>query len=268
MTTTCDHADEDGLYLQPLAACLAPTDADRAAYPELDLPRAGDPVVITGGHVMFLGTAPDTTRVATDNSILYGAPMTNAGCGAAQWAPARLVVCEPGPEIEPEDAAAIQAAWHLLIDLANHAHLGGDTPHDQLPDTEAGRPAHATTTPNPDAPAPGPVPNAAAVPDPLPAIRLAAADTLDAVAHEITDETGFNGLLAAIEAQARAAAGAHEVTGDWNLARIQGAAIIALYTTTLATGEAIDALRGRLGNQMGTAEVRRRLDAATRYLRP
>jgi len=122
MTKTCDHANEDGsLHLQPLPACLAPTDADRTANPDLALPHPGDAIVITGGHVMFLWTQSGAAPVNKANSMVWGAPMTNQGCGAAQWDPDSLTVCDPGPEIDEDDDAAIEAAWHLLIDLANQA---------------------------------------------------------------------------------------------------------------------------------------------------
>lgn len=121
MQKTCDHANENGLYLRPLPACLAPTEHDRTRNPDPDLalPREGDAVVITGGHVMFLWTRPGAARVDKSNSMLYGAPMTNQGCGAAQWDPDSLTVCDPGPEIDQDANAAIEAAWYLLIDLAN-----------------------------------------------------------------------------------------------------------------------------------------------------
>lgn len=120
MTKTCDHANEDGPRLQPLPACLAPTDADRAANPDLALPHTGDAVVIEGGHVMFLSIYDGADPVDEVTSMVVGAPMTDQACGAAQWDPDSLTPCDPGPEID-DDAAAIQAAWHLLIDLANQS---------------------------------------------------------------------------------------------------------------------------------------------------
>lgn len=128
MTTTCDHANEDGLYLRPLPACLAPTDTDRAANPpDLVLPQTGDAVVIKNGHVMFLWTRAGAAPVTRANSMVYGAPMTDQGCGAAQWGPDSLIPLDPGPEIDQDDDAAIEAAWYLLIDLANQAGKPGAT---------------------------------------------------------------------------------------------------------------------------------------------
>jgi hypothetical protein len=136
------------------------------------------------------------------------------------------------------------------------------------PDTGHDAPDETTAVPTPGAPAPDPAPDSdTAEPDPLHAVRLAAADALDAVAQAITDETNTSSLLAAIEQQAQASARAHSVTGNWNLGRVHGTAILALFASTFTTGEANEALRKRLG-RLGTREVRRHLDTATTFLRP
>ena len=137
---------------------------------------------------------------------------------------------------------------------------------DTAPDTGRDAPDETTDAPAPGAPAPDQAPDTAE-PDPLHAVRLAAADALDAVAQAITDETSTSSLLAAIEQHAKAAAGAHGVTGAWNLGRIHGAAILALFASTFTTGEADNELRKRL-RRAGTHEVRRHLDTATTFLRP
>jgi hypothetical protein len=138
------------------------------------------------------------------------------------------------------------------------------------PDPGHGAPDETPGAPIPGAPAPGPAPDTdtdTAEPDPLHAVRLAAADALDAVAQAITDETSTSSLLAAIEQQAQAAARAHGVTGAWNLGHVYGTAILALYASTFTTGEAENGLRARL-RRVGRHEVRRHLDAATTFLRP
>jgi hypothetical protein len=124
--TRTDHAHEQGLYIQLLPACLAPTDDDRAAQLSFGLPREGDPVVIARGHVMWLttyGTAAEVTEATTQ---LWAAPVIGEGCGAARWDPDSVTALDPSyVGLLDREVEAIQTAWTLLIDLANRFPAGG-----------------------------------------------------------------------------------------------------------------------------------------------
>jgi len=121
-----DHAHGQGLYTQVLPACLAPTDADRAAQPDLALPGKGDAVVIANGHVMFLTAVDGTELIAPDSNQLWAVPTVGEGCGAARWDPDNVVEVDLSYMILPAgDVEAIETAWTLLIDLAAQHEAGG-----------------------------------------------------------------------------------------------------------------------------------------------
>ena len=121
-----EHVHGQGPYTQVLPACLAPTDADRAAQPGLALPREGDAVVIANGHVMFLTAADGTELIAPDSTQLWAAPTIGEGCGAARWDPDNVVEADLSYMSFPDGGAeAMETAWTLLIDVAAQHQAGG-----------------------------------------------------------------------------------------------------------------------------------------------
>lgn len=121
-----DHVHEQGLYTQLLPACLQPADTDRAAQPDLALPRAGDPVVIANGHVMFLTATDGSALFTPDSSQLWAVPAIGDGCGTARWDPDNVVQIDLTSMSFPDgDTEAIETAWLLLIDFAAENEAGG-----------------------------------------------------------------------------------------------------------------------------------------------
>ena len=121
-----DHTHEQGLYIQLLPDCLAPTDADRAAQLSFALPHGGDPVVIARGHAIWLTAYGTAAEVAEATTQLWGAPVIGEGCGAARWDPDSVTPLDPSyVGLLDREAEAIQSAWTLLIDLAHRFPAGG-----------------------------------------------------------------------------------------------------------------------------------------------
>lgn len=121
-----DHRNEQGLYVQLLPGCLTPRPSDHDAQPDLDLPHEGDPVVIARGHVMFLDPDHQATHLTRETSHLWGAPLLGEGCGAARWDPDSLTALDPAyAGRQDADTEALETAWTLLLDLANHRHTEG-----------------------------------------------------------------------------------------------------------------------------------------------
>jgi hypothetical protein len=124
--TRIEHAHEHGMYIQLFPVCLAPTDSDRSAQPDLALPREGDAVVIANGHVMFLTAADGTELFAPDSNQLWAAPTIGDGYGSARWDPDNVVQVDLAHVSFPDrDAEAMETAWTLLIDLAAQYEAGG-----------------------------------------------------------------------------------------------------------------------------------------------
>jgi hypothetical protein len=115
------HEHEQGIYLQPLPACLAPTADALLAQPLLDLPRPGDPVVIDAGRVHWLERDDPHAQATRDNTALRDAGMAgDDACRGADWN--HIGYCDPDePNLEEGDDIAIATTWDLLIDLANQA---------------------------------------------------------------------------------------------------------------------------------------------------
>jgi len=127
--THVGHAHTQGVYLQFLPACLAPSDSDRAGQPGLGLPREGDPVVITRGHVMFLTTDDRAERSTAQATHLWGAPIIGEGCGAARWDADSVTVLDPSyTGLEDGEAEEIQTAWTLLLDRVDEFPLVDQVP--------------------------------------------------------------------------------------------------------------------------------------------
>lgn len=112
-----DH--EQGLYLQPLPECLAPTEADRAARPDLPMPHPGAMVVLDGGHVMWLEPRSRAPHLTRESVLLWGAPMLGRnGCEGAEWD--NLVPCDPDDiGLDQDISQALTTTQELLVEHAN-----------------------------------------------------------------------------------------------------------------------------------------------------
>ena len=86
MITAPHRAHEPGL--QPLPDCLAPTGTDRAALPDLRMPRAGEHVILHDEHVYWiaarLAASPNTRRPL----VLRAAPLRAGTTCSARARPA------------------------------------------------------------------------------------------------------------------------------------------------------------------------------------
>jgi hypothetical protein len=99
-------------------------------------------------------------------------------------------------------------------------------------------------------------------------VRRAAAETLALVSDAVTGETSIDEVLAAIADRARTVGAAHGLpAGSWDQQRVEGAALVALYATSLTTGEAAAALAKRLHGLDGE-HLAGHLARAAAFLRP
>lgn len=126
MPPAASHRHEQGLHLQPLPSCLAPTEPDRAALAGLALPRPGEQVVLNGAHVHWL-TARRPARPHTFASVLmwtvplYGREV----CEGAGWDEGHLYLPDPNdPWVSQDTATALRSAARLLLDHANTTRTG------------------------------------------------------------------------------------------------------------------------------------------------
>ena len=121
------HQHEQGIHLQPLPACLAPTADALLAQPLLDLPRPGDLVVIDAGRVHWLERDQPHATATRDNTALRSAGM--AGYDACRGADfGHIGNNDPDePGLEEGDDLAIASTWDLLIDLANQTETAAET---------------------------------------------------------------------------------------------------------------------------------------------
>lgn len=123
---TSSHAHEQGLHLQELPACLAPTDAERDALTGLRLPRVGEQVVLYGGRCLWL-VALRPARPHTFNSVrLWSIPLTeNPCCAGIEWGEDHLRAPDPGdPGHTALARAELWCAASMLLDYANATRSG------------------------------------------------------------------------------------------------------------------------------------------------
>lgn len=105
----------EGLNVLPLPACLAPSDAARAARADLHLPHPGDPVVLSGGTVLFLQVLDPGQTATADNTQLWGAGMRGHGsCEGADWEHDLDALDPDELGLEEGDPQRLRAAWDLL----------------------------------------------------------------------------------------------------------------------------------------------------------
>jgi len=122
MTATYPHDHREGLFLQPMPECLAPRPKDRAARPDLAMPRPGDMVVIQAATVTWINPINPDRPLTPDSVVMYGATMHGRDrCEGAGWTDGLdLGPLDPDfPGIDEEDEHALRAALTLLTDHAN-----------------------------------------------------------------------------------------------------------------------------------------------------
>lgn len=116
------HANHsEGLFLQPLPACLAATEEERAALPDMPMPHPGDLVVLDTGYVHFLQPLDDTRPLTEANSFVMGVGMYGpSSCQGTWWDENSIQSFDPDLEgLEEGDPEAIRESWRLLLDHAN-----------------------------------------------------------------------------------------------------------------------------------------------------
>lgn len=94
-----------------LPAHVVPTEADRAASLDFDLPPAGAPVAVVGGYVLWIH------RVDEDVTWLCGAPLLGDELGdGIDWSADAATTLDPDlPGLDEDDHAALQAAQTQLL---------------------------------------------------------------------------------------------------------------------------------------------------------
>lgn len=120
-TETGPHQHAHGNYLQPLPACLAPANEDRAASPNTALPRSGQLVVLRIGYVFWLRRTDDRRPAGEGTAELRAAPLLGfLHCEGADWSDDALQALDLFDiRRDQYDNEAIKGAWQLLVDHAN-----------------------------------------------------------------------------------------------------------------------------------------------------
>lgn len=106
---------------QPLPGCLAPSDADRAAVPELRLPHAGEHVVVHDRRVYWLAARLPSHPHTRRSIVLWAAPIkTDAACPGAAWDDDSLSVADPAdPCLNHDERKVLRVAVEVLLERAN-----------------------------------------------------------------------------------------------------------------------------------------------------
>lgn len=124
MATALHRAHEDGP--QPLPACLAPTDADRAALPDLRMPDVGEQVVLHDEYVYWLAPRLTTSPDAPRPLVLWAAPIrVGATCPGAAWDENSLFDADPAdPLLNWDERKVLRVAVEVLLEHANTTGTG------------------------------------------------------------------------------------------------------------------------------------------------
>lgn len=113
-----DHEHKQGIHLQPLPACLAPSPEALLAQPLLTLPHPGELVVLDAGRVHWLERQDPHAPASRTNTVLRDVGIGYDACEGADWE--HINSSDPDePGLEEGDDIAIASTWDLLIDLAN-----------------------------------------------------------------------------------------------------------------------------------------------------
>jgi hypothetical protein len=124
MTTAPHRTHAEGA--QPLPACLAPTDADLAALPELRFPRTGEHVVLHEAHVHWLAARLPSRPHTRRSVLLWAAPITTgATCTGTDWHDDSLIIADPDdPCLNWDERKALRVAVEVLLEHANTTGTG------------------------------------------------------------------------------------------------------------------------------------------------
>jgi hypothetical protein len=124
--TAWPHVHEQGLHVQPLPACLAATDAERATLTGLRVPRAGEQVVLHGEHVYWLVALRPARPHSFASTRLWSVPINpGARCAGAGWGQDQPTAPDPAdPWHTPESRAELWCAASTLLDYANTTRTG------------------------------------------------------------------------------------------------------------------------------------------------
>jgi hypothetical protein len=124
MTTALHRTHAEGA--QPLPACLAPTEADRAALLELRFPRAGEHVVLHEEHVYWLAARLPSRPYTRRSVLLWAAPITTgASCTGADWHDDSLIIADPDdPCLNWDERKALRVVVEVLLEHANTTGTG------------------------------------------------------------------------------------------------------------------------------------------------
>jgi hypothetical protein len=124
VTTSTHRAHDDGP--QPLPACLAPTDADQAALPELRMPRVGEQVVLHDQHVYWLATKLTSSPRTRRPLVLWAASFrVGATCPGVAWDDDSLFDADPAdPCLNYDERKALRVAVEVLLEHANTTGTG------------------------------------------------------------------------------------------------------------------------------------------------
>ena len=128
MTSASHRAHDEGLA--PLPFCLAPTDTERAALPDLRLPRAGEHVVLHEAHVYWLAARLPSRRHTRRSVVLWAAPIKpGATCSGAAWDDEHLIVADPGdPCPNHDERKVLRVIVEVLLGRANTTGTGTLSP--------------------------------------------------------------------------------------------------------------------------------------------
>jgi hypothetical protein len=133
MTTALHCTHDEGA--QPLPACLAPTDADRAALPDLRMPDVGEHVVLHDQHVYWLAARLTTSPQTRRSIVLWAAPIrVGATCPGADWNDEALFDADPAdPCLNYDERKVLRVAIEVLLEHANTTGTGTLFPRTDTP---------------------------------------------------------------------------------------------------------------------------------------
>jgi hypothetical protein len=124
MATAPHHPHDEGLAQLP--SCLAPTDAERAALPQLHLPREGEHVVLHDRYVYWLAAQLSFDLRTRRQLALWAAPLrAGATCSGAAWDDDGLFIADPAdPCLNYDERKVLRVVVEVLLGRANSTDTG------------------------------------------------------------------------------------------------------------------------------------------------
>jgi hypothetical protein len=125
LMTTAPHPTHDE-GLAPLPACLAPTDADQAALPELRMPRAGEHVILHDEYVYWIAARLISSPNSRRPLVLWAAPLrAGTTCSGAAWDDDSLIIADPDdPCLNYDERKVLRVTVEVLLGRANATGTG------------------------------------------------------------------------------------------------------------------------------------------------